>query len=520
MGAKTGRMTVIMRTFLVFSLLALAAAAPCWGQNGLGDLTRQKTYESRRESSANPDLGKNGDAQHVDIGGTLTLMDADGPGIITHFWNTLGSYDPWAARSLVLRIYYDGNQKPSVESPLGDFFGVGFAAPKDFSSSPVAVSSRGRARTCYWHIPFRKHIKITLANESTEQDLDSFYYYIDWQKHETLPEDTAYFHARYRQASPAQPGRYLLLDTQGQGHYAGTVYSAMQMETGWFGEGDDFFFIDGAEQPQFRGTGTEDYFCDAWGFREFATPYYGVTEYEGVLTGDRVSAYRWHIQDPIAFKKSLRVEIEHRGSIFNDKGTLANFELGGFEERADWVSSVAFWYQYPPAPWDEPLPPAAKRIPPYRLIPADKLVYRAKPDLLVLPQKPFLAYVPNTPEASIEFDFDLEKDGRYRLDAILLYSMMCGMFQPFLDGKKLGGPLNCVIEGYDPVWVPLEIHDLSAGKHTLRFEGLKEESPNRRAVGPYFYMFGIAGISILRLDDMDGFQQTMRRLLEERKAPQ
>lgn len=505
------------KTGLAMGLLLFVACA-AFGQGALDALTRQQHFESRRESSSNEDLNRNGDARTIESGGTLVLMDADGPGIITHFWNTIGAYDPWSARSLVLRIYYDGNEKPSVESPLGDFFGVGFAGAKDFSSTPVAVSSRGRSRACYWHIPFQKHIKITLANESTEYKLDSFYYYIDWQKHESLPEDTAYFHARYRQATPAQPGNYLLLDTQGQGHYVGTVYSAMQMETGWFGEGDDFFFIDGAEQPQLRGTGTEDYFCDAWGFREFATPYHGVTQYEGVLSGDRVSAYRWHIQDPIAFKKSLRVEMEHRGSVFNDKGSLVNFELGGFEERADWVSSVAFWYQYPPATWDEPLPPAVKRIPPYRFIKMEELTYRAKPDLLVLPQEPFLAYVPNTSEAYIEFDLDLEKDGRYRIDAILLFSLMSGVFQPSLDGKKIGGPLDMVIGNFDPAWVSLETHDLTAGKHVLRFEGVAGDSPNRRAVGPYFYMFGIAGISILRLDDMEGYQQAMHRLLEKKRA--
>lgn len=478
----------------------------------LDQLTRAPRAEARRNSSANEDLSRNGDAHGAAPGETLVLMDEDGPGVITHFWNTIGAYDPFHGRSLVLRIYYDGQEKPSVETPLGDFFGVGHGAFKDFTSMPVSVSSHGRSRACYWRMPFRKHIKITLANESATYKLDSFYYYIDWEKRENLPEDTLYFHARYRQAFPATPGNYVILDTQGRGQYVGTVYSVHQVETGWFGEGDDFFYIDGAAAPQLRGTGTEDYFNDAWGFREFCTPYYGVSLYEGVLTGDRVTAYRWHLQDPIPFQKSLRMEMEHRGSIFNDKGSLTNFELGNFEERPDWISSVAFWYQYPAVTFEEPIPPADKRIPPYHVIKADQLTYRANPPFLVLPQDPFLTYMPNSAQASIEFDFDVTQDGRYRIDGVFLHGLVAGIYQAFLDGKKLGGPMDFVIANFDPVWRSLDTHDLKAGKHTLRFEGVDQVSTNARNLGPKFYGFGIAYLILLRLDDMEGYQAVMKSL--------
>jgi hypothetical protein len=500
-------------TALIILAFAASFAGALTHDGALDALTRQQQYEARRASSSNADLTKNGDARSIPAGGELVLMDEDGPGMIAHIWTTVGSVDPFYPRSLVLRIWYDGSEKPSVEAPLGDFFGVGHGAFANYTSLPVSISSHGRSRTCYWHMPFRKHIRVSVTNESEKYETDSFYFYVDWRKYESLPEDTAYFHARYRQEFPAKPGNYTLLDTKGRGHYIGTVYSAHQVETGWFGEGDDFFYIDGAEKPQLRGTGTEDYFCDAWGFREFSTPYHGVSLYEGVLTGDRLTAYRWHIQDPIPFRESLHVEIEHKGSIFNDRGAITNFELGGFEERPDWVSSVAFWYQYPPAFTEEPLPPAADRIPPWRIIKAAEMPYRAAPPLLVVPQNHVLAYIPNTPDASIEFDFELEKDGRYRIDGVFLKGIMAGIYQAYLDGKKIGNPIDFVIVNFDTVQVRLDTHDLKAGTHTLRFEGVDAVSPESRNLGPKFYGFGLAGIMLLRLDDMEGYGDALNRLM-------
>lgn len=511
------------RYFALIALMGAAllgpAAARAQEAGMLGDLTRQVAGEARRASSSNEDLTQNGDARSIAPGGTLTLLEAEGPGEVTHFWNTIGSKDFFHGRSIVLRIYYDGADKPSVESPIGDFFGVGHGAYKDFTSLPVTVSSTGRARTCYWHMPFRKSIKMTVTNESAAIKCDSFYYYVDWRKLDSLPEDTLYFHAHYRQGFPAVPGQhYTILDTKGRGQYVGTVYSVMQMETGWFGEGDDFFFIDGAETPQLRGTGTEDYFNDAWGFREFSTPFHGVTLYEGVLPGDRVTAYRWHIQDPIPFKTGLRLEIEHKGSVYNPTGSITDFELGGFEDRSDWCSSVAFWYQYPPTTFDEPLPPADKRIPPVKVLPACLMTFRADPPLIVLPQDPFLMYGPNQAKASIEFDFDLDKDGRYRFDGVFMFGLMAGVWQPLLDGQKFGGVLDLYIGNADPRWVNLDTLDLKAGMHTLRFEAVEGGGAAHRALAPKFNVFGFAGLAVLRLEDMEGYQQSMNRLMEQKKS--
>ena len=500
-------------------LCCLLAAAICSAAElgSLDALTRQQDYEARRESSSNEDLARNGDARSIEPGATLVLADLEGPGVITEFWNTVGTFDVFYGRNLVLRVYYDGNEKPSVETPLGDFFGLGHGnAHRDFASVPVVVTGVGRSRTCFWRMPFRERIRITVTNDSPDERVDSFYFHLNWQKHESLPEDTAYFHAKYRQEHPAKPGNYVVLDTKGCGHYVGTVYSAHQVELGWFGEGDDFFYIDGAELPQLRGTGTEEYFLDAWGFREFVSPYAGVPLYEGVMPGDRVSVYRWHIVDPIPFKESLHFEFEHKGSVFNEKSGLVNLELAGFEERPDWLSSVAFWYQYPPATFDDGMPPPDKRIAPYRVLDPAKLTYRADPTFLILPTDIGIAYVPNTPKASIEFDFELDEGGRYNISGVFFYGVMAGIYQPYLDGKKIGVPIDFVIINYTPEFASLDTHDLEAGKHILRFESVDETSPNARGLAPDFNAFSLARLLLLRLEDMEGYHEVYDRLLKKK----
>ena len=155
---------------------------------------------------------------------------------------------------------------------------------------------------------------ITVTNEEQTTLATPFIIILTGRKHPSLPKDSAYFHAMYRQEFPCVMGRnYLIADIEGRGHYVGTVQSVYLVSPGWYGEGNDFFFIDGEKEPSLRGTGTEDYFCDGWGFREQSGPFYGTPLWEGYDTGDRGSAYRWHIPDPVAFKKSLRVEIEHQG---------------------------------------------------------------------------------------------------------------------------------------------------------------------------------------------------------------
>ena len=232
---------------------------------------------------------------------------------------------------------------------------------------------------------------------------------------------------------------YLLADIEGRGHYVGTVQSVYHSSPGWYGEGDDFFTIDGAAEPQLRGTGTEDYFCDAWGFRQQDGPFYGTPLWEGYNTGDRSSAYRWHIPDPVTFQKSLRAEIEHKGS-----QTFPDGKVDGFIERDDLMSSVAFWYQVEPhKPWPE-LPPGKDRLP-FReqtLVVGHALVPVAKHSDAPLETQPTsgatdgkqLWFRPADDKGWLELPFTVEKEMTVELWVKTLHSWDYGTWRVRVDG--------------------------------------------------------------------------------------
>jgi hypothetical protein len=338
----------------MFALLgSLAFAVQPLAGGGLGGLAQMQEAVSRRASSSDANwTSGNADARQIAPGETLVLADLTGPGCITHIWTTVATPEPGYSRLLSLRMYWDGETHPSVEAPLGDFFGVGHGMDVPFVSLPVTVAGEGKARNCYWPMPFRKHARIEVTNEG-RQTVNAFYFQVDWEQRAKVAKDEAYFHAMYRQEYPAAWGqRYLLADIEGRGHYVGTVQSVRQRLASWYGEGDDFFFLDGDTEPTLRGTGTEDYFLDAWGFRAGMSPYFGVPLWEGYEVGDRTSVYRWHILDPVRFTRSLRVEIEHTGPSV----TQAGLQPVGYGERPDDMASVAFWYQEEPhKPW-APMP--------------------------------------------------------------------------------------------------------------------------------------------------------------------
>ena len=481
--------------------VAPSPSAPSPTGNPLAALTHLTAAQTRRVSSTNPDLNSNGDSRVIKEGETLVLAELTGPGAITHLWNTVASQDPFSGRSLVLRIYWDGMEKPSIEAPLGDFFGVGHGAIANFHSLPVSVSSYGRSRSCFWRMPFRKSAKVTLTNEPRGFGDVEVYYYVDWEKLPSLPDDALYFHARYHQAFPATRGDYLILETKGRGHYVGTVHSVHQVKTGWFGEGDDRFFIDGESGPSLCGTGTEDYFNDAWGFRPFAAPAHGVTVYEGVFAGDRVSAYRWHLSDPVRFQTALKVSIEHKGSSVTDAGV----KISSSNERPDWVSSVAFWYQTPPVANETPLPPATNRVAPYRVLPAKTLTYRATPPTGLTHEEEGLIYAPGKPDAEIAFDFAVAEPGRYQVAAVLVLSLFSARYQPLLDGQPAGPELDLCNSGEDWTWFSFDLHDLTPGKHTLKFVG-RGASPQQRSKAPPRFAFGLNSLILLRLEDLAGYK--------------
>jgi hypothetical protein len=454
---------------------ATAVSAQIETGNPLAGLENLKEFQTMRASSSDKDWKNgNGDARPIAAGGTLTLAELEGPGKVVHIWFTIAHSAPFYSRLLTLRIYWDGEEQPSVECPVGDFFGIGHGVDKPFTSLPIRVSSDGRGRNCYWPMPFKKSARITVTNESSQR-CDAFYYYIDWQKHPSLPENTAYFHAMYRQEYPCVMGKnYLLADIVGRGHYVGTIQSVYSMSGGWYGEGDDFFFIDGAAEPQLRGTGTEDYFCDGWGFREQSGPFYGTPLWEGYSAGDRSTAYRFHIPDPVTFTKSLRVEIEHKGS-----QTFPDGSGDGFIERDDLMSSVALWYQTEPHKAWPALPAGPERLP-FRestLLVAHRLTGEAKhsPDPVQVQEvggttdKKQLWFTPANDHGWVELSFNVEKEQTPELWIHLLHSWDYGIYRVKLDGQEVGR-FDLFDANIMPSAHKLGTRSLSAGEHTLRFE--------------------------------------------------
>ena len=261
--------------------------------------------------------------------------------MITHIWLTIAQNEFGWPRLLRLRVYYDGQKTPSVDAPLGDFFAVGHGAERDVNSMMVRDSSFGRARNSYWPMPFQKSCRITLTNEG-HRLVPMFYYHVDYRKYASLPANLGIsMHTIVRKDPRAAAITTPFSISRGPVTTWGLCLAWRKREISWFGEGDDLFYIDGARQPQIYGTGTEDYFNDAWDLRDASGPWTGTPIAEGELPGSRLSAYRWHVPDPIAFTKSIWAGIEHSGWTSNPDGSVRS----GFEERPDNFSSVAFWYQ-------------------------------------------------------------------------------------------------------------------------------------------------------------------------------
>jgi len=315
----------------------------------LAHLPEVKHFTAKRISSADP-TGGNADGlqrEPIQPGEERVLADIEGAGAITHIWVTIASKDQFHLRNLVLRMYWDGEQRPSVEAPIGDFFGLGHATYYQYASKPLALGTN-RGLNCFWRMPFADGARVTLTNEGAIP-VDAFYYYIDYQQYDVLPDNVARFHAQYRQEMPCTPGRnYLILAAAGRGHYVGCNLSIELNADGWWGEGDDMIYVDGEQVPGLQGTGSEDYFCGAWGYGEtFSNLYFGLPLRGPHTTGAHWNVYRYHIEDPIPFREQITVTIEH----------------GHANDRSDNFSSVAYWYQLEPhLPFPE-LPPAEERLP-------------------------------------------------------------------------------------------------------------------------------------------------------------
>ena len=338
----------------------------------LEELSRLRNARRRRESSYDRS-GGNFDFVVVPPGGSHVLGELEGPGVIRHLWITALSDDPHLLRTASLRIWWDGAEHPSVDAPLGDFFGVGFGDTVNFASLPLSMMPQGgKGMNCFFPMPFRRGARVEVWNEG-EVELKHLFYYVDWEQRPALEPDQAYFHACFNREDPCQgisdagmsnwdfqmegknpggEGNYLLLDFAGRGHYVGSVLSVHNLrvtdQNNWYGEGDDMIFLDGDAEPTLHGTGTEDYFNTAWGPREhFCGPYAGMTLPGGENYCGRISMYRFHVEDPVMFDSSIRVTIEH----------------GHANRRSDDWSSVAYWYAERPGAPATPRLAVADRIP-------------------------------------------------------------------------------------------------------------------------------------------------------------
>jgi Protein of unknown function (DUF2961) len=359
-----------MKRFVPLSfLLAGCAAAYSQSPSWQPDLTQQQTYIPHRASSTDP-TGANHDFRTVAPGATLTVLDVDGPGTVAHIWFTIADAEPYHLKRIVLRMYWDGETDPSVETPIGDFFGLGLGDYHRWQSELLSVGS-DKSLNSFFPMPFAHHARITITNEG-QQPILAFYYNIDYRTYDhPLPPGTLYFHAQYRQAQPNHgwtndwktngdplvndktnldgKDNYVWMEAKGHGQYVGVTMSVLQNQDMWWGEGDDMFFIDGSKTPDIVGTGTEDYFLGAWDFggHPFSYQLYGAPVVGEELAGSRSSVYRFHLDQPIPFTQSFKATIEH----------------GNANHRSDNYYSVAYWYQAEPHEPFPPLPPVEQRLP-------------------------------------------------------------------------------------------------------------------------------------------------------------
>lgn len=317
--------------------------------------------------------------EHFMPGSQAVLMESEGPGMIRHIWITIPPEHPEHLRGLILRMYWDGQNTPSVEVPIGDFFGVSHGMQTPFVTRYLSMQD-GKGFNCNFPMPFIKKAKITVENES-DSEIELLFYQIDYTLGDELDEDTGYFHAQFRRQNPCPLGSdYTILDgVKGQGKYVGTILGIRNCFEGhfdeWWGEGEVKFYIDDDRQwPTICGTGTEDYIGSGWGTDQTITPDKGAP----VIDDEKgyYSLFRLHIDDPVYFQKGLKVTIQQLGAghealardFYGEKGNYYH-AVGTKEEdgicifeRSDDYSSVAMWYQKLPTAPFPPLPSQVERI--------------------------------------------------------------------------------------------------------------------------------------------------------------
>ena len=341
------------------------------GYSSLSNLAKIRKNVKRKRISSYNRRGTNNDNVIVNERMKFELCNIISSGIIKHIWVTIGTKDsdPYYLRKILVRMWWDNENNPSIECPIGDFFGIGHAQSVNFWSLPLSMSPRdGKGFNSFWPMPFSKSAKIEIENECDTPLI--FFYYIDYEEYPELDSDLGRFHVIWNRENPCKgndyslkkPQRwfkrnksheddYVVLEAKGEGHFVGChldIHNLYEIEEeNWPGEGDDYIEIDDGESILY-GTGTEDYFCTAWGPTKFyCSPYFGITMPGGKNWSGKISYYRYHIEDPIYFHKNIKVKIEH----------------GHANQRSDDWSSTAYWYQKEPHKEFKQILPVEERLP-------------------------------------------------------------------------------------------------------------------------------------------------------------
>ncbi len=336
------------------------------GHGALAGLPLIRDYKSKRISSWNHD-GRNHDCWNIKPGETRDMAVIDGPGCVKHIWVTMGSNEPAFPRKVMLRAWWDGEDTPSIECPIGDFFGLGHGMRNNFTSLPLTMSPEsGKGFNSFWAMPFADGARFEVQSECDEAL--NLYFYVDYEVYSEAPcEDTGRFHAQWRRENPTDgwtpepgmtgeeiaryrsdiqnldgKGNYVILQAEGRGQYVGC-----HLDIDCFArenDGEPF-------PPSLHGTGTEDYFNTAYcPTQEFSAPYQGIILNSGTPEWrwkGKNSVYRYHIEDPIHFDKSIEVNIEH----------------GHGNNLSNDYSSTAYWYQTEPHGAFPALLPVEERLP-------------------------------------------------------------------------------------------------------------------------------------------------------------
>jgi hypothetical protein len=458
-------------------LVAVSAGGFAQGNTPLGGdlsgLPFLREGKSRIASTHSPDAG---DAVSIPAGERTDLVTIEGPAVIENVWMMLAPGDPAVLRAVVLRFYWDGETAPSVQAPFGDFFGLGFGRYAPYSSLPLGLTSGGFY--CYFPMPFAATARVEIENQYNAPV--TLFCHIRYRELPELPAGAAYFHARYRHEREPELGEpYTILEATGEGHYAGVSLSMQDpyRPAGLnFLEGDELISIDGEEKPSYRGTGTDDYFQGGGYFRDgpFAAACHGCPVRD--IEAGRITAYRWHIPDPVSFSKDITVRIEH-GQTYN-------------AAKADY-SSTAYWYQTEPHAPFPAIEPAAERSP-VDPIPRYEIEGAVEAESFA----PGMTYYMSTyrydwskhlakllawesEEDSVVYPFTVDEAGEYSVQANLIPSSSCGRVTVSVDDVPLGN----TYDGYSATRLDAYLLSRNApsglfefgrlsldeGRHTIRF---------------------------------------------------